>query len=166
MNRKAHIIGGALFWAIVIGFYYWFGELLTEYSIWIMLSFFSSQFGAQLPDYDILWKKALPHRNILTHSFILPALLTIPIYFITTEMVFLLPIFALYLIGHASHLFLDLFPKGWEGSALVHLWWRNEKGRKTMNGTASFMFLLTNGLIILAGGIIFLFFFAQWAALI
>ena len=171
MHRKGHLLGATLAWVITIVLYYFFSGIDftiigVKYSVWMILSFFACHFGAQLPDYDILWKKILPHRNVLTHSFILPILFTLPVILtrtdLTDEMVFLVPIFAMYLIGHASHLFLDLNPEKWEGSALVHVFWRNEKGRKTMPAAVSFIFLLTNGLLILAEGIILLFFFSRW----
>jgi hypothetical protein len=171
LNRKGHLLGATSAWTVTIVLYYFFSgidfaSIDVKHSVWMILSFFACHFGAQLPDYDVLWKKILPHRNVITHSFILPILFTLPVYLTRTDLigdfVFLVPIFAMYLVGHASHLFLDLMPESWEGTALIHIFWRNENGRKTMPKASSFLFLLINGLIILAGGIILLFFFSRW----
>jgi len=177
-NRKIHLIGGTLFWGAFLGIFYALERYtnlinleittlsgLEVHSVWIVLSFMACHFGAQLPDYDLLWDKFLPHRNVITHSFFLPLVISIPLFFIRNmgEVVFfLVPIYAFYHIGHASHLFLDLKPKSWEGTALVHIFWINDEGRKTMPPKVSRMFLLVNGLIILAAGIILLYFFNSW----
>lgn len=167
MHRKGHLIGATLFWAVSIAVYYILGNYTPLYftekhSIWIVLSLLACHFGAQLPDYDIIWQKFLPHRNVITHSFFLPLLICLPLFFVTSETKFLVPIFAMYLIGHASHLFLDLNPDEWTGAALVHIYWRNPEGNKTMSPTVSKLFLFFNGIIILAAGIILLYFFYKW----
>ena len=174
-SRKMHIFAGTLFWGIFLGIFYALdfvgfidlqlaGDLagLELHSIWIVLSFMATHFGAQLPDYDIIWKKILPHRNIVTHSLLLPAIICIPLYTVNTYSNFLIPIYAFYLIGHASHLFMDLRPESWKGSALIHLFWVNEAGRKTLPAKASRLFLLINGLLIISAGIILLYFFQLW----
>jgi len=178
-NRKTHLLGGTLFWGIFIGIFYaldlmtnlidWGGSSIIDglelHAIWIVISFMACHFGAQLPDYDLLWKKILPHRNVITHSFFLPLVLSIPLFFLADmgEVgLFLVPIYAFYHIGYASHLFLDLKPEDWKGTALIHIFWVNEDGRKTMPPKVSRMFLLINGLIILAAGIILLYFFQLW----
>ena len=124
-------------------------EDLEFHGIWIVLSFMVTHFGAQLPDYDLIWEKLLPHRNIITHSVFLPLLICIPLYFVSAATKFLVPIYAFYLIGHASHLFLDLRPKSWKGAALIHLFWVNDDGRKTFTAKASKLFLLINGIIVI-----------------
>jgi len=170
LNRKGHLIGGTLFWGVAISLYYVLAKftLVTDFAskhgMWIVLSFLACHFGAQLPDYDIIWKKLLPHRNVVTHSFFLPLLICLPIFWITNPMIFLTPIFAMYLIGHASHLFLDLNPEKWEGTALIHVYWRNSDGRKTLTPWKSRLFLLSNGILILAAGVILLYFFNAWIA--
>ena len=95
-------------------------------------------------------------------TMLLPLIISIPIFFVQEATQFLVPIYAFYHIGHASHLFLDLKPKEWKGSALVHIFWVNEEGRKTMSPKVSRMFLLVNGVIILAAGIILMYFFQRW----
>ncbi|MCE7741681.1 MAG: hypothetical protein GOP50_04425, partial [Candidatus Heimdallarchaeota archaeon] len=52
--------------------------------------------------------------------------------------------------------------KEWKGTALVHIFWVNDDGRKTMPPKVSRIFLLVNGLVILAAGIILLYFFQLW----
>ena len=168
LHRKGHLIGATLFWGVAIAIYYVLYEytnlidFATTHSIWIVLSFMACHFGAQLPDYDIIWKKFLPHRNVLTHSIFLPVLICLPLYFVNSGTKFLVPIFAMYLIGHGSHLFLDLNPDEWTGAALIHIYWRNSDGRKTMKAGASKLFLFFNGLVILVAGVLLLYFFYLW----
>jgi len=120
-----HLFAGTLFWGIFLGIFYaldlmttWIDlglsaglDGLELHSLWIVLSFIACHFGAQLPDYDLIWEKILPHRNVVTHSFFLPLVICTPIFFVSFETKFLVPIFAFYLLGHASHLFFDLRPK-------------------------------------------------------
>jgi len=163
MNRKSHIIGGFVTWAIAMIASYFLIELpMKTNSLWIMLSLFICQFGSQMPDYDIIWNKFLPHRNVITHSLFLPALSILPIYFVTDETNALLPLYAFFLFGYASHLFLDLYVKGWVGSACIRVFWRNADGSRSMGGTKSFLWLFFNGLILVAGGIVIMFFFNLW----
>lgn len=174
-SRRVHLFGGTLFWVFFLGIFYFLDmnnwidlgltgglEDLEFHGIWIVLSFMVTHFGAQLPDYDLIWDKLLPHRNIITHSVFLPLLICIPLYFVSAATKFLVPIYAFYLIGHASHLFLDLRPKSWKGAALIHLFWVNDDGRKTFTAKASKLFLLINGIIVLVAGIILLYFFQAW----
>ncbi|MEE9410224.1 MAG: hypothetical protein V3V41_04790 [Candidatus Heimdallarchaeota archaeon] len=170
MHRKGHLIGATFSWAVAISVYYVLAkftavtDFASRHGMWIVLSFLACHFGAQLPDYDVIWKKLLPHRNVVTHSLFLPLLICLPIFFITDEMIFLTPIFAMYLIGQASHLFLDLNPEKWAGTALIHIYWRNSDGRKTLSKANSQFFLILNGMIILAAGVILLYFFNAWIA--
>ncbi|MHA2357855.1 MAG: hypothetical protein ACXABK_03700 [Candidatus Heimdallarchaeaceae archaeon] len=170
MHRKGHLIGATIFWSIAIALYYLLFrytaiDFVFDHSLWIILSFMVLHFGAQLPDYDVIWKRALPHRNVLTHSFILPLLLCLPVFFVgniaSTEVQdALIPIYAMYLIGHASHLFLDLKPEKWEGTALIHIWWKNVEGKKTIPKKGSRLFIFLNGLIIIQAGIFLLYFYS------
>ena len=163
MDRKAHIIGGIVTWAIGLIVAYFLIDLdIKNTAMWIMLTLFVAQFGAQLPDYDVLTKKFLPHRNVVTHSIFLPAVFVIPIYFVTDATNMLLPIYAFFLFGFASHLILDLHVKGWVGSACIHIFWKNREGSKSMSGTKSFLFLLFNGIILIGAGIVIMYFFNVW----
>lgn len=163
MNRKSHIVGGFVTWSIALLISYFIFDLpMKTNSMWILLSLFICQFGSQMPDYDVIWKKILPHRNIITHSFFLPAISVLPIYFVVDSTNMLLPLYAFFLFGYASHLILDLHVKGWMGTACIRVFWKNKNGSKSMNGTKSFIWLLTNGLILIAGGIIIMFYFNVW----
>jgi len=163
MDRRGHIVGGTIVWGIVLFIYMFVGDInANKDAMWVIMSLIVVQAGAVLPDYDLLSKKFLPHRNVITHSFFLPALLTIPIYFVRDETNVLLPLFAFFLIGYSSHLLLDMKPKSWQGSARVHIFWRNEKGNKQMGSKRSFAWILVNGLILMAAGIILLYFFNKW----
>jgi hypothetical protein len=172
-SRRIHLFGGTLFWGVFLGIFYAL-DVNTNlidinfinsggfHGLWIVLSFMVTHFGAQLPDYDLIWDKVLPHRNVLTHSVFLPLLLCIPLYWVNSSTLFLVPIYAFYLIGHASHLFFDLRPKSWKGTALIHIFWVNDDGRKTFPAKSSKLFLLINGIIVLVAGIILLYFFQAW----
>ena len=74
-----HLFGGTLFWGVFLGIFYaldvntnWIDIGFISgggfHGLWIVLSFMVTHFGAQLPDYDLLWDKILPHRNVITHS--------------------------------------------------------------------------------------------------
>lgn len=163
MNRKSHIIAGTVTWLVAMVLTYFLIDLpLKTNSMWIMLSFFVCQFGCSLPDYDLLTKKFLPHRNVITHSVFLPAIAVLPIYFVINETNMLLPLYAFFLFGYASHLILDLNVKGWMGTSCIRIFWRNREGTKSMGGTKSFIWLLINGLILIGGGIVIIFFFNVW----
>jgi membrane-bound metal-dependent hydrolase YbcI (DUF457 family) len=165
-SRKNHIIGGTVFWVIILLVYFFVGDISAHKdAMWVVLSLLMVQIGAILPDYDLLSNKFLPHRNILTHSIFLPALLTLPIYFVRDETNTLLPLYAFFLIGYGSHLLLDMKPKSWQGSARVHLFWRNPKGNKQMGSKRSASWILINGLILLAAGVVFLYFYQLWTVL-
>ena len=165
-NRKNHIIGGTIFWVIILLVYFFVGNVSTHKdAMWVVMSLLVVQIGAMLPDYDLLSNKFLPHRNIFTHSIILPTLLTLPIYFIRDETNTLLPLYAFFLIGYGSHLLLDMKPKGWQGSARIHLWWKNPKGNKQMGSKRSAVWILINGLILIAAGIVFLYFYQLWTVI-
>jgi len=122
MKRKSHILGGFILWIVAMVIYIWINYSDFEpwswvNIMWIVISLFSCLLGAEMADYDILWKSVLHHRHIITHSFILPGILCIPVFAVAetgTSGDFLLPSFGLYSMGYASHLFLDLFPV-WKG---------------------------------------------------
>ena len=92
-SRRTHLFAGTLFWVVFLGIFYaldyyagWIDLGLTGdltdfefHGIWIVLSFMVTHFGAQLPDYDLIWEKFLPHRNIITHSIFLPLIVCIPL---------------------------------------------------------------------------------------
>jgi len=133
-----------------------------NHSMWIVISFLACQAGAIMPDYDIIWKKIMPHRFLLTHSIILPGILCIPLVTVEERTTFLVPVYAFFLIGYSSHLLGDLMPKAWMGSALISIPWKNKEGKKKMPPKVSFLFLLMNGLILLGAAVVIMFFFEKW----
>ena len=97
-SRKVHIIGATAVWLVAFLIYYFVGGLYIEISLqknamWIMASFLLSQLGGQMADYDVIWRRAFPHRNILTHSIFIPAAICLPIIWINTETMILLPLY-------------------------------------------------------------------------
>lgn len=195
MNRKSHIIGGFITWIIAMSIYTWLNidDIKTGYhnAMWIVISLLTCLLGAEMADYDLLWKSFLQHRHIFTHSIILPALISLPVFAVTTETNFLLPAFGLFMIGYGSHLLLDLFPSWKEkdgkivesqealtwlatgltgkelysqlrGTYLIHLPWKTKEERKTLNLNATRTWLVANALILFACGIILMFFFNKF----
>ena len=55
--------------------------------------------------------------------------------------------------GEISH----YIPYGW-----IHLWWKNPKGNKQMGSKRSAAWTLINAMILLAAGIVFLYFYKVW----
>jgi len=168
-SRKQHIAGATVLWLIGFLVYYFVGGLYIEISLqknamWIMMSFLLAQLGGQMSDYDVIWRKAFPHRNILTHSFFIPLLVCLPIIWITAETTNLLPLFSFFLLGFSSHMFLDLWiTKGWSGTALIRFFYWKEEKYKSMNKFWSKVWLFVNGLIILIAGIVMMFTYQLWS---
>ena len=114
--------------------------------IGFILGIFSIFIGIKYPDWDFKFK--LKHRSILTHS---PIILFIFIYFYLEKQKGVFHFlsgekeigFRYFIIGFAIgmgiHFLYDLFPKGWKGSALLHLPILNKKVRK--NGSI-FLFII------------------------
>lgn len=195
MNRKSHIIGGFVSWVIAMGIYIWLNidDIKTGWynSMWILISLLTCLLGAEMSDYDLLWKSFLQHRHIFTHSIMIPVLIVLPVFTVTTETNFLLPAFGLFMIGYGSHLVLDLFPSWKEkdgkildsretltwlttgltgdelytklqGTYLIHLPWKTKNKRKTLNLNATRAWLIVNALILFSFGIIIMFFFNKF----
>ena len=73
--------------------------------------------GFKFPDWDFKFK--LKHRNILTHS---PIVLLIMIFFYGKDPNEISRFFIMgFSLGMGIHFIYDLFPKGWGGSALLHI---------------------------------------------
>ncbi len=196
MNRKSHIIGGFVIWAFGMLLLIWQRKPLvtsgTDNVLWIVLSLLTCLLGAEMADFDLLWKSFLRHRNILTHSIILPGILIIPVFFVQDRTNFLLPAYGSFLLGYASHLLLDLFPSWKEdkygriteaqeamtwlvtgvtgkelytvlrGTYLVHLPWYTKSQRRTLNLKASRIWFVANALILIGFAIIIMLFFDKW----
>lgn len=73
--------------------------------------------GFKFPDWD--FKFRLKHRNILTHS---PIALVIMMFFYGRDPNEISRFFIMgFSLGMGIHFIYDLFPKGWGGSALIHI---------------------------------------------
>ncbi|MGL5963314.1 MAG: hypothetical protein ACRCZ2_02800 [Fusobacteriaceae bacterium] len=73
--------------------------------------------GFKFPDWDFKFK--LRHRNILTHS---PLILAVMIFFYGRDPNEISRFFIMgFSLGMGIHFIYDLFPKGWGGSALIHI---------------------------------------------
>jgi membrane-bound metal-dependent hydrolase YbcI (DUF457 family) len=75
---------------------------------WLLIAFMTTVFGAEFPDLDQVYKKFFSHRDMLTHSALVPAFLTVLTFYSNDEV--LKPLIAFFLLGVASHLFLDVLP--------------------------------------------------------
>jgi len=84
--------------------------LLSDYK-WITLGLFLSLFGSTLSDYDLLYKYLSPwhHRSVITHSALIPTIALL-IYFYPTPLQDYAILVVCFMLGFASHLFLDYFP--------------------------------------------------------
>ncbi len=196
MKRKNHLIGGFTSWVITIVILLLLEkDLVTggwDNSLWIVLSLLACLIGAEIPDFDIIWKGVFHHRHFFTHSIILPGLLSITVINVTSRTNFLLPVYGLFLIGSASHLLLDLFPSWKEdrdgkiidssstmewietgltgkqlysaltGTYLIHFYPFKIKGKNTLNKHGTRTWLVINALLLIAWAIILLFFFGHW----
>ena len=73
--------------------------------------------GSWFPDIDLMMKSFLGHRSIVTHSFLIPALLLVAAGM--TRLEWADGFVAGFSAGVALHLAFDLFPKKWTGTALI-----------------------------------------------
>ncbi|MFX0093665.1 MAG: hypothetical protein ACFFBD_18075 [Candidatus Hodarchaeota archaeon] len=82
-------------------------------AVWFMAGLIMTLTGAELADYDLLVVH-LSHRDILTHSALIPLLFVIPFATISipadVHTVLFLTIVSPFVIGYGCHLILDLFP--------------------------------------------------------
>ena len=90
---------------------------LNVLTIAIGVAFFAvgAWLGGRFPDID--YKVSLDHRSIVTHGFLMPALLLIGVGM--TRLEWADWFVAGFSAGVAVHLAFDLFPKGWKGFALI-----------------------------------------------
>jgi len=112
-------------------------DITTLDKIGLILGVFSIFIGIRYPDWD--FKLKLKHRSIFTHS---PAILFLFIYlyldkqkgffhFFSGEKEVGFRYFIIgFSIGMGIHFLYDLFPKGWKGSALLHVPILNKRIRK------------------------------------
>lgn len=96
-------------------------------SIGFLLGIFSIFIGIKYPDWD--FKLKLKHRSILTHSPVILILFTILYmdsvnstwWFMGEKEIGFRYFIIGFSIGMGIHFLYDLFPKGWKGSALLHI---------------------------------------------
>jgi hypothetical protein len=117
---KYHVLAGFVTFAIFAAAYFvhfsFFREepsllaLLSDYK-WVTLGLFLSLFGSTLSDYDLLYKYLSPwhHRSVITHSALIPTTALL-IYLIPTLVHSYAILVVCFMLGFASHLFLDYFP--------------------------------------------------------
>jgi len=84
--------------------------LLSDYK-WITLGLFLSLFGSTVSDYDLLYKYLSPwhHRSVITHSALIPTIALLA-YLYPTPLRSYAILVVCFMLGFASHLFLDYFP--------------------------------------------------------
>jgi hypothetical protein len=108
-------------------FYQWYYDIAIIGGISIFIGAIITIAGALMPDWDIPFLGISRHRNIIFHSVILPLLITLTtliniatsfasLNIVTVEYY----ITALFLLGYASHLYLDIFPS--DANPLEILW--------------------------------------------
>lgn len=163
-SRKVHLGGALTLWLIAFLTYYFIGGMYIDISLqknalWIGLSIWMAAMGGIMPDWDLLWQKVIPHRNILTHTIITPLLICSPLFALIAPSlreggIVFLPLYACFLLGYSTHLFLDLIAtKKWKGTACIRYYWLKGERHRTMGKHLSKFTLLINGLILLAASI-------------
>ena len=117
---KYHVLAGFVTFAIFAAAYFVHFNffrvepsllaLLSDYK-WITLGLFLSLFGSTLSDYDLLYKYLSPwhHRSVITHSALIPTIALL-IYLYPTPLHNYAILVVCFMLGFASHLFLDYFP--------------------------------------------------------
>jgi hypothetical protein len=99
--------------------------------------------GAIMPDWDIIFLDISRHRNIIFHSVILPLLITLITLFNVAQNLVSGGVFsagahieyyitALFLLGYASHLYLDIFPS--DASPIEIIWRAFDLDKKAPTG--------------------------------
>ena len=97
-------------WAGVIFsvYYFLFEKYLMIFRVPFWPALFITILGAHFPDFDLDFGRKY-HRSPITHSVIIPALLfAYYMFHLPDDMT--LSLMALFFLGYASHLFLDIFP--------------------------------------------------------
>ena len=90
-------------------------DYLRDYK-WITLGLFLALFGSTLSDYDLLYKYLSPwhHRSVITHSALIPTIALLiylcPTYLDHVHVDSYAILIVCFMLGFASHLFLDYFP--------------------------------------------------------
>ena len=111
--------------------YQWISGLVIIGHLSIFIGALITIAGALMPDWDITLMGISSHRNVIFHSMILPLLITLMTllnvaYSVISSSSFNVGahieyyVAALFLLGYASHLYLDIFPS--DASPLEILW--------------------------------------------
>ena len=108
-SRKVHLSVALGVWFVAFLIYYFVGGMyqdisLQQNALWIGLSIWMAAIGGIAPDWDLLWQKFIPHRNILTHTIITPLVACSPLFALIKPSVrengiIFLPLFACFLLG-------------------------------------------------------------------
>jgi len=119
---------GSLGGAIV---YQWYTGIVIIGHLSIFIGALITMSGALMPDWDIVFMGISSHRNVIFHSAILPMIVVFMTLFNVAYAIISSSslavgahieyyVAALFLIGYASHLYLDIFPS--DASPLEILW--------------------------------------------
>ncbi len=111
--------------------YLWYNGIPFIGHVSLFIGAFITMSGALMPDWDIIFLGISSHRHVVFHSVILPLLITLMTlvnvaYTIISTSSFAVGahveyyLAALFLLGYASHLYLDIFPS--DASPLEILW--------------------------------------------
>jgi len=111
--------------------YLWLNNIPFIGNVSLFIGAFITMSGALMPDWDIIFLGISEHRHVIFHSVILPLLITLMTlvnvafaiisatsFSIGAHVEYYLA--ALFLLGYASHLYLDIFPS--DASPLEILW--------------------------------------------
>lgn len=146
-NRSA--VGAFFFVTFCIGsligtiVYQWYSGVVIFGNISIFIGALITVVGALMPDWDIPFLGISRHRNIIFHSIILPLLVVLmTLVNVATRILSATSlsvgaeveyyITALFLLGYASHLYLDIFPSN--ANPLEILWIASDPFHKAPTG--------------------------------
>jgi hypothetical protein len=101
--------------------------------------------GANLPDFDQQFQPFIQHRSLITHGWIIPAILLI-FASVSRNRADWYALVAGMCVGLAAHLSFDLFPARWVGTALITLPFVNTR----TDGTFSWLWIASSIVICLA----------------
>jgi hypothetical protein len=147
-NRSA--VGALFFVTFCIGslvgiiVYQWYSGVIIIGNISIFIGALITVTGALMPDWDIPFLGLSRHRNIIFHSAILPLLVALMTIVNVATSIIEAPttlgvgaeveyyITALFLLGYASHLYLDIFPS--DANPLEILWIASDPDHRAPTG--------------------------------
>ena len=123
--------------------YLWLNSIPFIGSVSLFIGAFITMSGALMPDWDIIFLGISEHRHVVFHSVILPLLITlmtlvnVAFAIISTTSLSIgahveYYLAALFLLGYASHLYLDIFPS--DANPLEILWVAIDPDQKAPTG--------------------------------